>query len=907
MTPETQQSHHFLTDKLLLHGSKAFNPAHSIELRRPHLENYLSLIQNTSTLGLLTALNSLVQSTNVHDWLRKEFISTLSYLPLRAGGVQDTIEFILSVHPSNTNATLETTGKRSSVTHEALNSISKLLSSPPSSILIKDWFDGIAPQLLYLLQGDGEPEMDKVAAYVIGFGILGRRQLGAPGAPGWKSFIEPIYASLSPSTAQSKIMEGGSIIADDIIGLVGLRKVLSNSLEVANSIKRLSTLLLSHPHPALANRILRPILHPLWTLCCWPKGTELTEKLYRGPARQLLKILLKLEPKTDKSQSKGLLINILENFMCKKQVKEVQNNWRYAMNDDGKIQIETTLSADQSVDMISLPSIDLAIDSFIELLREDSELSSEIPTLFMRLISRWFVRFPEKNRATEVIYHENHVNLPEEDRVRLIEARVIQKMMVALPEKLIGNSKQLLELIFQVLRDSNELEGDESIDENVVSMALSLLNITITAPSFHVTTEIERLIEAIEKTLEFLSTKHLQETSRTAGNLLMLIRLRDTVNSPDADTSTKESLQVEQNSEDKKSYYLALSYLTGLDSPPPVRVQGLEILSNLVMVNSPILDVSALIELLSSLLTDNEEYVFLRVIKLLVQVSQKHPRTVMKDIMERYVDSSEELELDQRLRIGEALLQILQINSSHFKHETANYVCEGLLFIGGRRGYRSKTEKRQEDLETLKKKHKIEAEEAWGGPVPQLDEESVKNFLDAPEIVSQIVTGWESRRGMEDVRVRSSAVTILGAAIKSNIQNIKTSFLSAALDLSIHILTIEREIEKGILRRAAVVLIMNFLQALDSARIEGCALGFGLANDGLVDVQRILEYTESTDNDNMVRQHSRDVLESLESWSIKSLIPPERQLIGIDNLKGLPALLNSPNNSSNTCKIVEIE
>lgn len=48
-------------------------------------------------------------------------------------------------------------------------------------MLPEDWFNGIAPQLLALLDGEGEPEMDKAAAFVIGFGILGRKQFGAPG------------------------------------------------------------------------------------------------------------------------------------------------------------------------------------------------------------------------------------------------------------------------------------------------------------------------------------------------------------------------------------------------------------------------------------------------------------------------------------------------------------------------------------------------------------------------------------------------------------------------------------------------------------------------------------------------------------------------------------------------------
>jgi hypothetical protein len=73
-------------------------------------------------------------------------------------------------------------GSRSSnISHEALSSASRLLSSPPQFMSPEEWFNGIGPQLLELLDGKGEREMDKAAAYIIGFGILGRKMYGAPG------------------------------------------------------------------------------------------------------------------------------------------------------------------------------------------------------------------------------------------------------------------------------------------------------------------------------------------------------------------------------------------------------------------------------------------------------------------------------------------------------------------------------------------------------------------------------------------------------------------------------------------------------------------------------------------------------------------------------------------------------
>jgi hypothetical protein len=150
-------------------------------LRLLIINTILSLF-SSNTLALIPVLNLLVQPDRVPLWLRTPIIYNLARLPLRDRGVQHTIEFILSVHPSNTGSNAPTnTSRGSNISHEALNAASRLLSSPPSGMTAETWFTGIAPQLLSLLAGEGQPGMDRAVAFVIGFGILGRRQYGAPG------------------------------------------------------------------------------------------------------------------------------------------------------------------------------------------------------------------------------------------------------------------------------------------------------------------------------------------------------------------------------------------------------------------------------------------------------------------------------------------------------------------------------------------------------------------------------------------------------------------------------------------------------------------------------------------------------------------------------------------------------
>ncbi len=359
------------------------------------------------------------------------------------------------------------------------------------------------------------------------------------------------------------------------------------------------------------------------------------------------------------------------------------------------------------------------------------------------------------------------------------------------------------------------------------------------------------------------------EASVTALNLLMLLNFH----AADRDSQPRIPVALDRSLEDRRTYSLAMSYLTGVDSLPPVRAQGLDILSSLVSAGSPILDIPAIMILLSSTLQDEEEYIYLRVIKLFIQLSIRHPKAVLLGLLERYVDANEEASLDSRLRLGEALLQVIQKAAQTFTGDVAHQVGSGLLSVASRRGYRPKHEAERRKAAELAKKKNQEAEEAWEGPVPQF-EDGPNDIVEDP-LLAQIVEGWDSKRGQEDVRIRASALSIFGSAIETNIAGLGSSIISTAVDLCIHILALEPEHEKAILRRAAILLIMSLVRALDQARGEGRKLGFGFAGSSLDDVMRVLGYVGETDNDGLVRQHAKDVIEGLKTWQMKGLLVPQ--------------------------------
>ena len=719
---------------------------------------------------------------------------------------------------------------------------------------------------------------------------------------GWKNFVQPIHRYIDPALSPPESKETST---DGDVLFVGIKKVLVSSEKVARGLQRLSMLVTSHPHPSLAQRLLRPILLPLWSLASWHQSSDVVERVYKKPARNLLKIILQLSPNCGQPSNSDTLGLIVQNLLFRGRSTSSTSSWVYASSIDGGIQIEkrdTGSESEPGAFLSELSMIDNKTSLFCTLIASIPEFDTEISRLFILLCRRW-LNDNEGNGPQPIISSFNSREPVDSSQERYIEAKLMQMMMTSMPEKLVSDSHQVLDLVNQILTKFKPNESHD-VNEDTISVALSLLNILLTSPNSMATPDSKQIFDEIQKSVYLISKNSKMDISLTAQNMLSLIEFRNTLNDPNVATS--DVLKDQQN-EDRKNYSLAMSYLTSADSPPPVRAQGLGLISTLYESQSSILDIPALVVLFSSLLQDSDEYIYLQVIKSFIELSSRHPKTILRDLIDRYVDPNEEAELDQRLRFGEALLQVIKKVGRAFSGDIAKSISEGLMSIAGRRGVRPKFQQEQENKARLKQQKDSEAEDAWDGPPPQLDEYLPSEFQEQDEVLSQIISGWESKRGSEDVRIRASALSILGSAIEINVAGIGSNIISTAVDMSIHILTLEPEPEKGILRRSAILLIMNFIQALDSAREQGTKVGFGLVGKNLDDVQRVLKYVEDTDNDGLVRQHARDVIDGLQAWEFNALLPSRSPEVEIQELAGLTINPRGTSNAEMRPRIEEIE
>lgn len=181
---EDNRARRVLVDKLIEFGTKASRPGVDADTQQSSRQEFDDLIQKTRTSSLIQALTFLIHPGRVPPELRTNFLDVLTRIPLRPDGVRATAEFVFSMHPSSTVGSSEEANPQkngANITQEALKMATKMIAYPPAAVSQDTWYQTIAPQLLALLDGSDGPDLMKVAAYVIGFGILGRKQSGAPG------------------------------------------------------------------------------------------------------------------------------------------------------------------------------------------------------------------------------------------------------------------------------------------------------------------------------------------------------------------------------------------------------------------------------------------------------------------------------------------------------------------------------------------------------------------------------------------------------------------------------------------------------------------------------------------------------------------------------------------------------
>ena len=886
----------------------------------------------TPSAVLLPTLSNFLQSETT-SWFKAAISSQISRVPLRPNGVLQTIMFIASqIAPSLGQEAQNEPSTGPHFTVQAIMQVSRLLSSVPQGVEPTAYFSSIAPQLLALLDGD-DPDLKKTASYTIGNGILGKRAYGAPGTIGHLIFVEPIFGALTGELddASRRWMTNYSDIERSTPLSAGeaSKDTLVNADMVSLAIDRLRSLALQHPNPGLVKRIVYPILLPLWGLACYSKEQELTN--YHERIMALLQTYFGI------SVGVQPLKKLIDHLLW-----DGGSTWTYSTDSQGSVVLKKRMNpeGDQSNIIKLIDSLQSRTELFVSLLGSDPSSEERTGDIFLYVSDRWLVQRRESDRAGKP------QKLGESENIfqKLVSAKMAEKLLDNFKDTLSRRPVRVLELIKQVidgelhrlsaegaqkheqkpgkvsLSSLSNIVSEQNVQEDAsdkepsesLSTAFSLLSTVLASPEFSISQETKPLLDSVKSHLDQLIPLLPASLSKPATTSSMLLEIQLT--SPEHDDSKAKPAHVS----DLETHRQALVNLNS--NLPPVQAEGFSLLSKLIMRSSPVLDIPSTLTLLLSIITDmsestaNEEFIYLNAIKLIGTLASRHPRTVMKILVDSYVDKNEQRALDSRLRLGESLLRTVQDLGDALTGETAKILGEGMVALAGRRGRRPETQKsRKKQLE--KEQRRKEREErkqkeptlpaGWSIPTeetqPKFEDEmdddseteSPEQTAHAANIVAAWAAGASTDEEPDDLRVRTSALSILASAVQTNILGLGPAVVSSAVDLALATLTLEPAPESAILRRASAILLLDILKALDTARErrhgKDIGFGFSLTDDPysigpqdqsrgpstighIPSMLRTLGFVETIETDSIVRGHLRALIESLEAWLEKSLM-----------------------------------
>ncbi|RPB14370.1 hypothetical protein P167DRAFT_484733 [Morchella conica CCBAS932] len=562
-------------------------------------------------------------------------------------------------------------------------------------------------------------------------------------------------------------------------------KALIPEPTLSQTLTRLSTLLAAHPSPSVPHRLLTPLLPALWALTIFSLTTS--RSTWHTRALSLLHTHIKT------STSPSAVLTALHDHI----LTAGGATWRFAPGADGGVEVRPGL-ADVRVD-----EVEVRVGAFVEVLSQAPE--DAIAEFFLGVLRAWLA---DVGAAVEGV-----------------EAAMGMVARTAVLREVVGRGDRRRRFVGEEEDEESDDEelGEESSRAQTVTLALSLLSVLVSSPDTKLAPSDERLLQTLHPALTFLTTAPNipEDISAFALNILSLL----TLNTPT--TTAPTSLAQQQ----KESYALALSYLR--DPLIPVRAHGLHLLRELILAAAPVVDVQATMALLLGMLKDADSYVYLNVVKCLTALADRHSRTVTSMLVAAYVDTDEKLGLDERLRIGEALLNTVQRLGGALVGDVAATLPSGMVSVVSRRKTRSK---------------KQQGEAEFGS-----DDED----------------GDQDMEEEGDVRIRASALSILGVAIETNAAGLGARVLDEALDVALLVLTLEGGVEAGILRRAAVVCVGGVLKALVGQGEEEGEVWreevWRVVRGRVGEVRRVLGYVCGADNDGLVREQAGVVSGNLEA------------------------------------------
>ncbi|CAG8710072.1 7348_t:CDS:10 [Gigaspora margarita] len=657
--PTSDKSDTHTENKLVIPDKSAIERQHGdfILMRKECINMFGRLFEREDPFRSLEALTMLLGSP-LHPapkWLKNVCGRFLTQILLRPNGVKSVMNFMI--------------GGESEVGLTQFETISKLiLSVPAQAKSSEDYFSIICPQLLNILQSTSTlpslqiPNINnitlpivKVAAFTIirmadKFPVITKKFIIANiFSTLWK------WWGLTPDDNQSFQHYDSSTDLDPLI-------MDEQSLQL--TIATIHHILVgSEPIPGLLQMFLEDSVVPLYYLYS-----------FTCSSKSFLKNIV-----SDILLAYFGILNINEGVEGLKEILLRKTKKRIAPNagDVGEIyfapgtaggvvmrlrmvalnfsNIETSIDVNTFVDFLKrISNNELAGDFFMYILNEYTSLQS---LQLHEQNSRYFLTLLQL--ILSMIENLGSVILQKPGQIIAFVNNVLERyhQKISRVKQETNVNKSIFGELDNIVKDidEEELMEDENEDDEILSLALTLLT-SLLAEHKVLSAKDFSLLTLIKNNLS-LQNHHSPSIRSLSRNLQLTISAREA--SSQTSNADKSNEQIRRQ-EGYKKFQEAMEALQ--DDILPIKARGLVILKEMVLEKDIIMEegenLNKVLDIFVNMVQDEESFIYFNAVKGLSALTDIHGEKIMKKLTAIYVDGSQNL--DNRLRIGEAILQTIQ-------------------------------------------------------------------------------------------------------------------------------------------------------------------------------------------------------------------------------------------------------
>ncbi|KAI8878263.1 hypothetical protein K501DRAFT_258909 [Backusella circina FSU 941] len=580
------------------------------------IESFMSLIGDASSLH------------PAPNWLRSICGRFLSRILLKPNGVSVVLEV--------------TIGSVEQLQLVQLENISKLILSVPQQMTsVESYYAIIAPQLLVLLSKAENGGVSASTSQAVTF-IIGRMITKHPGLA--KTYVvDPIIQPLLTYWTQDKYDDSASDGDDGGMDKIGLSE--SELMALLHTLHRV--MVGGEPSPVVTQTFLSsliPCLYHLYEFTLKSKSGlretifDLLTTYFRiattaDAIRELKRILL------DKTDLSGARVGYFAPGPSGGVVLRLRKSPKLLAGNELPINATVLVQFLQSID-----SSDLCGDFFVFLLNEYSSLASTASA---------------------------------DPKIVLLVLHLIMGMLDSLGPTILGKPTQIISFAANIVNDHvDRMSQQKDLDTNISNIAQQeeeddfsiqddfeslILAINLLRAVMHENDDLNekaiQLLTAAVEPLKILEKHPFELIQESVHEVLLAIT---TYLSAQRMSSSSKHGKGNSLEESKEKYRTAMKSLQ--DDLMPIRAHGIGMLKEMVLAKDPLVSsgegLDQVLDIFIRLVQDEDSYIYLNAVKGLSALTDVHGNEIIKKLGEIYSDENEKL--DNRLRIGEALLQTIQ-------------------------------------------------------------------------------------------------------------------------------------------------------------------------------------------------------------------------------------------------------